>query len=166
MNIELQHQLCAKYPSIFREVCGEPSQTCMAFGIECGNGWHELIDLLCDSITHQVESANRLYPQLRFAVVAAQVKEKYGGLRFYVDYVYDHELLQDADAMKRINKEIDTITGMIRMVERMSFRTCETCGGKCKPDLQSIYPRAECEACDVLRRQAEDDQLGETHNEQ
>ena len=163
MNMELQNALCAKYPSIFREVGGEPNQTCMAFGIECGNGWHDLIDLLCDSITHHVESANQLYPQLKFAVVAAQIKEKYGGLRFYVDYVYDHELLQDADAMKRINKHIDTITGMIHMVERMSIRTCETCGGKCKPDLQSPFPRAECEACDALRRQAADDQLGETH---
>ena len=100
MNNELQNQLFAKYPSIFREVGGEPSQTCMAFGIECGNGWHDLIDLLCDSITHQVESTNRLYPDLKFAVVAAQIKEKYGGLRFYVDYVYDHELIKDAAAMK------------------------------------------------------------------
>lgn len=161
MNMELQNALCAKYPSIFREIGGEPSQTCMAFGIECGNGWHDLIDLLCDSISHQVETTNQYYPQTKFAVVAAQVKEKYGGLRFYVDYVYDHEA--DANSMRIINQRIDTITGMIHMVERMSVRTCETCGGKCEVDRESPFPRAECYACDVLRRQAADDQLGETH---
>lgn len=162
MDCELQNQLFAKYPSIFREVGGEPSQTCMAFGIECGNGWYDLIDLLCDSITHQVETTNRCYPQLKFAVVAVQIKEKYGGLRFYIDYVYDHELIKDAAAMKIINQRIDMITGMIHMVERMSSRTCETCGSKCEVDRESMYPRAECHGCDMLRRHAADDQLGET----
>ena len=162
MDCELQNQLFAKYPSIFREVGGEPSQTCMAFGIECGNGWHDLIDLLCDSITQQVETTNRCYPQLKFAVVAAQIKEKYGGLRFYVDFIYNHELVEDGDAMKKITSRIWEISGMIRIIESMSRNTCEDCGGKCKPDTTNCFPRAICDACEQVRRDAADDQLGVT----
>ena len=43
-------------------------------------------------------------------ITASQVKEKFGGLRFYT------------------NGYTDEIGGMIRMAESMSYRTCEVCG--------------------------------------
>ena len=43
-------------------------------------------------------------------ITASQVKEKFGGLRFYTNG-YDGE-----------------VSGMIRMAESMSYRTCEVCG--------------------------------------
>lgn len=45
-------------------------------------------------------------------VVAVQIKEKFGTLRFYVDY---------SDEYSR---------GVIEMAENMSARTCETCGAE------------------------------------
>lgn len=48
-------------------------------------------------------------------VVAVQVKEKFGGLRFYYE---------GGD---------ETIYGMVRMAESMSVRTCEVCGNLGKP---------------------------------
>ena len=45
-------------------------------------------------------------------VRVAQVKEKFGGLRFYVD---------NAD---------DYVRGAIEMAEMMSLRTCEVCGNR------------------------------------
>ena len=162
MNSELQIELCKRHPSIFREVGGQPDETCMAWGIECGDGWHDLIDALCTEIDAEVQHTNRLYPHLKFAVVAAQVKEKWGGLRFYVDFIYNHELLEDEDAMKKITSRIWEISGMIRIIESMSRNTCEDCGGKCKPDTTNCFPRAICDACEQVRRDAADDQLGVT----
>jgi hypothetical protein len=160
MKSELQIQLCKKHPSIFREVGGSPTETCMAWGIECGNGWHDLIDALCTEIDAVVKHTNELYPHLKFAVVAAQVKEKYGGLRFYVDFIHDHELLEDEDAMKKITSRINEINGMIRIIESLSRKTCEECGDKCELDTVNIFPRAICNACEQVRRDAADDQLG------
>lgn len=151
MNDELQIQLCKRHPSIFREVGGQPDETCMAWGIQCGDGWHDLIESLCTEIDAEVENTNRLYPHLKFAVVAAQVKEKWGGLRFYVDYIYDHELVENADAMKKITSRIWHIGGMILMVEILSKKTCEKCGCNCKPDTTGFFPRAICDDCNPSR---------------
>ena len=48
-------------------------------------------------------------------VIAVQVKEKFGGLRFYY---------RGGD---------DFIDGVVRMAESMSYRTCEVCGKPGKP---------------------------------
>ena len=50
----------------------------MPRGFECGNGWYDLIDRLCARIAAEV-AAGRMPP-----VVASQVKEKLGWLRFRV----------------------------------------------------------------------------------
>ena len=61
-------------------------------------------------------------------VVAAQVKEKYGSLRFYT-----------------VGGD-DEIQGMVRMAEAMSCRICEDCG---KPGKQNEggWIRTQCEGC-------------------
>ena len=55
----------------------------MCWGFSCGDGWYLLIDRLCSSL--QWDTDTNKYPQ----VVATQVKEKYGTLRFYytLDYI-------------------------------------------------------------------------------
>lgn len=57
-------------------------------------------------------------PEAPAQVVATQVKEKYGTLRFYVDYADDY------------------VRGAIALAEHLSARTCETCGaaGKLRGD--------------------------------
>ena len=65
-----------------------------------------------------IESANKAIEKAEYHevpppmpyVTASQVKEKFGGLRFYT------------------NGYTDGIGGMIRMAESMSYRTCEVCG--------------------------------------
>lgn len=64
-----------------------------------GTGWSGLIDI----IFHKIQELNA-------TTKIIQVKEKYGGLRVYTDY---------------INDELDNI---ITEVERTSFTICEECG--------------------------------------
>jgi len=103
MNQELQNELFEKYPEIFAEKDLDMSVTCMCWGIETGDGWYKLLDSLCANLDHSMRNG---HPQ----VVATQVKEKFGDLRFYVD---------NADEYQR---------GMITLAETMSECTCETCG--------------------------------------
>lgn len=101
MDKELELKLVKKYPIVFTEYGGDMRKTCMAWGLTCGNGWYKLIDELCQIL----EPAG---------VVAAQVKEKFGGLRFYINAC-------DKD-------KHDEVQAAIRRAESLSFKTCENCG--------------------------------------
>ena len=103
MREELELALVKDFPQIFRDWHGDPMQTCMAFGLEVGDGWEPLLRKLCTDIM-----ANN--PHENFC--AAQVKEKFGGLRFYTN-----------GGSEEINKFIDK-------AEEESYKTCENCGTK------------------------------------
>lgn len=107
MNAQLEHQLRDKYPDLFVDLYGDPTQTCMAWGLECDDGWYTILDVLCRQIQHhqQWNMPKHLHP-----VVLEQVKEKFGTLRFYY---------RGGD---------DTISGLVQMAEAMSAKTCELCG--------------------------------------
>lgn len=161
MKEELDKALCEKYPKIFAQRNGSPSETCMCWGFACGDGWYNIIDRLCGliqwRIDQRIDEIERItkYHTMRASalagdwtlfnqyhdgmtesyvererksilgplpkrwekipepipqVVAVQVKEKFGGLRFYVDGG-------------------DEVThAYITMAESMSGVTCEACG--------------------------------------
>lgn len=104
MDKKLQDKLYQKYPKIFADKDRSIKESCMGWGIECNSGWYRILDILCGLL--QWDTDENKYPQL----VASQVKEKYGGLRFYT------------------NGENNTQHGMIRFAEHLSEHTCEECG--------------------------------------
>ena len=123
MRRELDEKLCEKYPKIFRDRNAPMTQTAMCWGFECSDGWYNIINTLCFQIQNHIDWKNSQREKLLKSnphdidipdevsqVVAVQVKEKFGTLRFYAD---------GGD---------DKTDGMIRMAEAMSAVTCETCG--------------------------------------
>jgi hypothetical protein len=109
MNEKLDEQLCARYPKIFVNRHADMTITAMCWGISCGDGWYNILDQLCHNIQSHTNWQNRETAQVA-QVVATQVKEKFGGLRFYYDGGDDY------------------IQGLTAMAESMSEVTCETCG--------------------------------------
>ncbi|MFM0100707.1 hypothetical protein PQQ87_34275 [Paraburkholderia nemoris] len=107
MSPKLDTTLCEKYPKIFahRHI---DSTIIGGRGFECGDGWYDLIDLLCHNL--QGETDHNGGPQ----AVADQVKEKFAGLRFYAHGVNDRML------------------GMITMAETFSHAICDVCGNRGK----------------------------------
>lgn len=77
MRQELDDLLCQRYPEIFIDRHADPTTSGMYWGFCCNDGWFDLIDSLCAAITAQV--AMGISPP----VVARQVKEKIGRLRFH-----------------------------------------------------------------------------------
>ena len=142
MNKKLQNDLVKAYPNIFKNIGGDKTVTCMHWGIECNDGWYDLIYGLCHSIQRHCQIQNTRYihetDKYEFLVegdpeyvqvVAAQVKEKLGTLRFYVDGG-------------------DAATGaMIQMAETMSSRICELCGSPAKTNRESGWLHTTCDAC-------------------
>jgi hypothetical protein len=95
-----EQRMKEKYPKMFSQPYG---------GFAIGPGWWPIIESLCSNIQHYINWKNReseVVPQ----VVVGQIKEKFGGLRFYYD---------GGD---------DRIHGMVSMAESWADRSCEECG--------------------------------------
>lgn len=139
MTEELDNKLCEKYPKIFKLRNSSMRETAMCWGFEHGDGWYSIIDAACSNIQNHVKWKRKTEPYASMTdeefdeihqPVAAQVKEKFGGLRFYVDC---------ADEYTR---------GVIDMAESMSYRTCEDCGA---PGVKRASPwiRTLCDTCNT-----------------
>lgn len=104
MKEELDKKLVENYPTIFGDRYEAPQKTAMCWGFSCGDGWYNLIDTLCDNIESEVD--RRKCPP----VIATQVKEKFGTLRFY--YTGGN----------------DAIRAIVMFAEDLSATMCEECG--------------------------------------
>jgi hypothetical protein len=104
MNPDLEKKLYEKYPKIFKQVGLSAQESCMAWGVACNDGWYHILDDLCATL--QKISDQEDVPQ----VEAAQIKEKFGTLCFYVDHATEEHRTA------------------IRAAEALSARTCERCG--------------------------------------
>ena len=121
MNLELQNKLIEKYPKIFPIQKMTKIYPMAMFGFECSDGWYNILYTLCGRIQSYIDSRekyrdyciekglNNDIPSIP-QVVASQVKEKYGTLRFYYD---------GGD---------EQIKGMVTMAEAITEFTCERCG--------------------------------------
>jgi len=77
MTPALDELLCSRYPLIFRDRHIASELTGMTKGFRCDDAWFPIIDGLCAALQFQIDHNGM--PQ----VVARQVKEKLGGLRFH-----------------------------------------------------------------------------------
>lgn len=127
MREELDKQLVEKYPEIFANRYADMQTTAMCWGFDHNDGWYNIIDQLCGNIQEHIDWCrnshawdirwNEEHPEnqrplrnLVSQVVADQVKEKFGTLRFYYSGGDEY------------------ISGFVSMAESMSAVTCETCG--------------------------------------
>lgn len=104
MSPELDDLLCTRHPKIFADRYRDLDRSSMGSGFEVGDSWHRLIDALCESLQFSTDHAGE--PQ----VIAAQVKEKFGGLRFRAFGLSERQ------------------RGMIYVAEHLSQRICPDCG--------------------------------------
>ena len=101
MSTELTQRLVARHPALLAmpEDSVVPQR-----GVECGDGWHDLIDEARTAIEKHCASINTKPPGV------LQIKEKLGLLRVYFR-PYD-----------------DVIGSILHAAERNSAMSCEQCG--------------------------------------
>ena len=115
MKAELEKQLVEKYPKILQDYRGDKMVTCMHWGLECGEGWYELLDKCMEKLQYFCDLC--LYKNgVEVQIVANQIKEKFGTLRFY------YTTNQATDVESRI------IDNIVSAAEQASERTCEVTG--------------------------------------
>lgn len=127
---DFQNRMQTHFPKMFSHPYG---------GFAVGIGWWPILESLCANIQHHVDSKQEQKEKYQIGdgceqVVVHQIKEKFGGLRFYY---------AGGD---------DTITGMVRMAESWAARTCEECGapGKTRSD---GWIRTLCDLHELERQQ-------------
>jgi hypothetical protein len=98
MNREHTQYLIENFPGLYAGVTKPLTESLMGFGFECGDGWFELLK----------ELSEKLEP---YGVEAVQVKEKFGGLRFYL-----------------AGGALDEVWDLIDEAEDRSETICEACG--------------------------------------
>jgi hypothetical protein len=59
MKQELDKYLCKVFPKIFAERNLPMQETAMCWGFECGDGWFNIINQLCQNIQHHIDWKNK-----------------------------------------------------------------------------------------------------------
>jgi len=114
MNEKLELQLVKKYPKILKDYKGDMMQTCMAWGMECDDGWYDLLDKCMEKLQYFCDICSSNDREVQ--VVATQIKEKFGTLSFY------------NSAYGSNNIESSIIDDIITEAEIRSAHTCEVTG--------------------------------------
>jgi hypothetical protein len=110
MKKELELQLKEKFPKLYKILHigkneEDPFWGIQVWGFECNDGWYDIIYHLSEKIEPLIEK-----DEDSDSIYVVQVKEKFGGLRFY---------------MNTLTNEIDKL---IHEAMEESFITCEDCG--------------------------------------
>jgi hypothetical protein len=103
-----------RFPKMFAQPYG---------GFCCGEGWWPILESLCENVQSHIDWNEKTRLKLQednpyehpipvsiTQVTVAQIKEKFGGLRFYYDGGDDY------------------IRGLVSMAESWAEKSCETCG--------------------------------------
>lgn len=98
------------------------------FGIECGNGWNDLLVPIFNCInewnkTHHGDEQIHIH----------QIKEKFAGLRFYTSW------------------ETPELSKLIKEAEHIADKTCESCGAPGTTHGKSWW-YISCESCETKRQ--------------
>jgi hypothetical protein len=114
MKEELELQLVKDFPTFFRDYKGDPKATCMAWGIEHGDGWYKIFHELNSKVAGYISLLTKLRGYGEVVDIPdfywTQVKEKFGTARWYY---------QGGD---------DIIDDLVSNSEQLTSGTCETCG--------------------------------------
>lgn len=117
-----QEKLFEKYPGLFFQKDLPMQQTCMCWGVECGEGWYGVLERLCEKLSKYSEEKG-------LDIQFVQIKEKYGELRVYLNY-YD-----------------DEVDKMTEEAENEADNTCEICSAKGELSIKFGWYKTLCEEC-------------------
>jgi hypothetical protein len=98
-------ELIKEYPQFFPK----------GFQITCGDGWIELIRLVCQYFQNILDNKDSVK-----YITFSQIKEKFGLLRIYFNIQFSKE--------KKSNSLFEEIHSFIYTIENVSSLICEDCG--------------------------------------
>lgn len=116
-----QRKLMDEHPAMFEHLWRPP---------ECGFGWYELLDKLMGDLEDRIAEFDE-----NVILEVRQIKEKFGGLRFYADIECSAEMGE-------------ALASLIRDAEEKSYKICEVCGAEGKLRKERTWIRTLCDTHD------------------
>ena len=97
------------------------------FGIECGNGWHPLLEPICEYILKYNSGKDDSE-----RIELTQVKEKWGFLHVYTSRTTEElrKLISDAEQKSKTICETCGNPGILRNVNGWYRTLCDSCSNK------------------------------------
>ena len=128
MKPEFDKKLVEAFPLLYGDRNASMQSTAMCWGFSCGDGWFDIIWGLSSKLEPLIQKFVDDNPTTEVYPKASQVKEKFGGLRFYMTHTNDE------------------ISDLIGKAEALSYKTCENCG---KPGKERAggWIRTLCDPC-------------------
>ncbi len=120
-----ESEMYDKYPKTLK---------CLSY-FEINEGWKGLVE----EITSKIETINNKYSPSSY-VRAAQVKQKFGGLRYYIS-------IEDVE-----EQDVRYVYDMIAEAEKRSFTICEYCGSPANTSRDRPYVETLCDEHRISRR--------------
>ena len=158
MQNNWQEKLQEEFPFMKQNPVEEEKNLYRHYGCECSGGWYDILHDCCKKITERYEEAG-----VPIDFVPAQIKEKFGTLRFYYGYedapcgiaAFDNlgtgtsirpvPGINGEDNEDKIKLRRD-IAAIVREAEEKSAHTCEMCGAE--GSLKKVYPGRVDTFCD------------------
>ena len=114
-----EEQFRSKYPKLFKNLRY----------LEISSGWYDLIH----KVSTRIEQINQNYSD-DDGIYAAQIKTKFGGLRYYISFE------------NVVRSDVDQVNAFIAEAESLSYNICENCGDYVDPKMTSRYASL-CNKC-------------------
>jgi hypothetical protein len=159
MKQELDKYLCDTFPKIFKRITDPdtpPMYPISLFGLECDDGWFDIINQLCQNIQHHIDwSINYHDKDVKYneMIQAAQNGDMAPLQEYWRNYKNADEFVKKAleSGIREVTPVVpqvvvdqvkekfgtlrfyyqggdDYISGLVSMAESMSGVTCEVCG--------------------------------------
>lgn len=124
---DFELEMKVKYPNLYKHLGGDPKQTCMAWGLCIAPGWYDIINRLSEKLEDELLKIPGIKDD--DYVGASQVKEKFGGLCFYMNGYNDEieKLISEACEDARNTCEVCGDTGEIKCIDGWMQAVCEKC---------------------------------------
>lgn len=142
MDKEWQVKLQEDFPFMKQNNVEEERNLYRRYGFECSGGWYQLLRECCEAITARYAEEGIEADDIDF--VPAQIKEKFGTLRFYYGFkdtpcgIAAFDFLDSGNSIRFEpgNNDADDLTKkfrhdialVVREAEEKSKHTCEICG--------------------------------------
>lgn len=114
---EFDKFMCEKFPILFAQRNQSPTETCMYWGFDVGQGWYPVLHEMCEKLMLICDAYN-------WRIEFVQIKEKYGSGRFYFQSMGPND---EIDSTKSEVIE-NLITDIIHNAEEISRYICAETG--------------------------------------
>ena len=124
MKEELEKELQKLSPTFLAEMYGDMYKTAMHWGITCGDGWFEPLKKFCI----KTQELNECLKDV--AIVAKQIKEKFGEIRVYWDLEKTDKPLFERDTAdwEEYSEVVEQFRSYREELCDDTESTCELCG--------------------------------------